>query len=622
MNPPVNTHHSKRVAASPSDASERRPVSFTEETETTDQPEQGCHWDKEFLREVAWDISERKPAEAFTPAGNHVALAMVHPCRGFAHWRISHEWIEETRRRREDAWNGCQMVLRLYDVSYITFDGLNANHIQDLPLPCIRGQMFFDLSHAGTWQLGEVGFLLCTGEFIPAARSHAVSFPRSSTSSHGAQDALLVEEGFAIEAITNLWDQENILKERRTPKLRHPLRVAILCMTLDASGMPEFVVKLATGLAESGHEVHLLGRAVDDTDACRALQGVQYHSLDIPPAGTPLDAANAFRKLAEQRLAELPSFDVVHIHEWLSGAALPSVDAAKICSLTSLETTRLNGAQPTVLSTDIEQAEREVASAVDVVLVPGWLREKAVRQLRLDGAHVHSFAMEGRLPNEWDCPCDFGQIKGEIHVGPMDRLILFIGPLEHAAGPDLLIEAVPTILNRVPNLRVAFAGAGECLGGLQQRAAQLGIEHAVRFLGHVDRHQICRLLRASEALALPSRYRIPFDDAVIDLARLAGRPVITTHGGPAHMVRHEETGVITYDNPGSMVWALDRILSDPAHARRMGENGRRDENHTVSWNEVARRYLELCASSCPGLSTMPSRDKTPVLNSHNQHTLV
>ena len=69
---------------------------------------------------------------------------------------------------------------------------------------------------------------------------------------------------------------------------------------------------------------------------------------------------------------------------------------------------------------------------------------------------------------------------------------------------------------------------------------------------------------------LPSRYRIPFDDAVVDLARKAARPVITTHGGPAHLVRHEETGIITYDNPGSMVWAMDRVLGDPASAERMG----------------------------------------------------
>jgi glycogen synthase len=605
MNPPMNTHHSEMKADSASAAGDCRQAAAADRTGPADQPELGCRWDKEYLRSLAWEISERKPAEAFAPVVNHVALAMVNPCRGFAHWRISHEWIEDARRQRGDAWNNCRMVLRLYDVSYITFNGLNANHIQDQSLPHTCGQMFFNLPHAGTWQLAEVGFLLRNGEFIPAARSHTVSFPRASTSSHGAQDALLVEDGFKVEAVANVWDQENILKERKSPKLRHPLRVAILSLSLDESGTPEFVAKLAAGLVESGHEVHILARSGDGA-ACRELQGVRFHALDVRSRGTPLDVANEFRTLAEQRLAELPPFDVIHIHEWLAGAGLPNVDAARICSFTSLETTRRNGAKADALSLGIEEAERQVANSADVVLVPGWLHETAVKELRIDRAHVRDFAMEGRLPNEWDCQLDYGQVKREIGFGPMDRLFLFIGPLEHAAGPDLLIEALPALLQRAGNLRVAFAGGGEAFGGLQQRARQLGVEYAVRFLGHVDRPNVCRLLRAAEALVLPSRYRVPFDDAVVDLAHLAGRPVVTTHGGPAHLVRHEETGIVTYDNPGSMVWALDRVLGDPSHAQRMGENGRRDSSHTVSWNEVARRYLDLCTTSFPRLSAVRS----------------
>src|SRR5208337_2996544 len=147
------------------------------------------------------------------------------------------------------------------------------------------------------------------------------------------------------------------------------------------------------------------------------------------------------------------------------------------------------------------------------------------------------------------------------------------------------------------NVRLAFVGAGNLAGALDSRAHQLRVAHAVRLLGHVESSQLSRLLRAAEALVLPSRYRVPFDDAVVDLARKAGRPVVTTHGGPAHLVRHEENGVVTYDNPGSMVWAVDRILGDAGHAERMGRNGRRADNHAgVAWSDVANHYLEVCAS--------------------------
>ena len=106
----------------------------------------------------------------------------------------------------------------------------------------------------------------------------------------------------------------------------------------------------------------------------------------------------------------------------------------------------------------------------------------------------------------------------------------------------------------------------------------------------------------AEALILPSRHRVPWDDAVVDLARQAGRPVVTTVGGPAHLVKHDHNGIITYDNPGSMVWAIDQILHNSEHAQRMGENGRRSDGPgAIDWPGVAKHYLELCALSFPEL---------------------
>ena len=142
-----------------------------EPVRATDSP------DAEFLRNCAWDIGERKPAESFVPTENHVGLAMVSPYRGFAHWRLLTDWIDRTAGRCGDGWNHSRVVLRLYDVSYIEFNGLNAHCVQVHTLDSICGQMFFHMGASGTRQLAEVGFLLQSGEFIPAARSQVVAFP-------------------------------------------------------------------------------------------------------------------------------------------------------------------------------------------------------------------------------------------------------------------------------------------------------------------------------------------------------------------------------------------------------------------------------------------------------------
>jgi glycosyltransferase involved in cell wall biosynthesis len=561
--------------------------------------------DPEVLRHWAWEVGQAKPAEAFAPDHNHTALAAVLPTQGFAHWRIRPGWVEEAAKRRGGAWHNCRLVLRLYDVSYINFNGFNANSLFDVTLPGLFGQMFVKLPRPGTWQMGEVGFLLRGGEFVPAARSNAVKFPPDGPVRHTDPAALLVDERGRAAPVGNVWEAERVLAERRRPRLRSRLRIAAFTFGASAvghDGTPaRFASELAAGQAAAGHEVHVFVPA-PPLDAVREIDGVCYHPLAVPAAGTPRQRALAYARAAGEKLHEHAPFDLLHLHEWMAGFVRGSGSAVRVLSVSSSEATRRNGAAPGELSREVEEAEREAAAAADCVLTPDWLRERAAGDLGVEPGCVHAFALEGRMPNEWECPLDYGHVKMGVGVGPLDRMVLFVGPLEYAAGVDLLVEAVPTLLGRYHNLRVVYAGAGGMHGALHHRAQQLGVGHAVRLLGHVEGGHLNRLLRASEALVLPSRGRVPFDDAVVDLARRAGRPVVTTHSGPAFLVRHEENGVLTYDNPGSMVWAVDRVLGDPAHARRLGEKGRRREGSALIWGEVARHYLEFCAARFPGLT--------------------
>jgi glycosyltransferase involved in cell wall biosynthesis len=473
-------------------------------------------------------------------------------------------------------------------------------------MPAIAGHLFFRLPRPGTWQLGEVGFLLHTGEFVPAARSQAVAYPRGAVAAHHSQTALLVTPRGSREAIGNLWDQEAILHERRKPKLRGPLRIATFALEAQAAGqegeMARLVSELAAGKSTRGHEVHVFVPAGGDFRGDEQVGGVHYHALTLERGGSPLEQRAAFARAAERRFRELPPFDLLHFHEWMAGPAGWTNGSPTVLSLSSIETVRRNGTPLCPLSLAIEHAERTAARAAGLVLTPEWLREPAVRQLGLDAGRVRILPMQARLANEWEVPLDPGQVKKEIGLGPFDRLMLFVGPLEHAAGVDLLIEVLPVMLHRTGALRLVYAGAGSMHPHLEQRAPQLGVAHAVRLLGHVEKPALTRLLRAAEALVLPARCRVPWDDGVVELARLAGRPVVTTHGGPAHLVQHGQTGLITYDNPGSMVWALDQIVHDPARAEQMGRNGRRDGDRTpIGWVEVARRYLDLCAEGFPEL---------------------
>jgi len=513
--------------------------------------------DEETLRRYAWEIGVRRPTELYTPPHNHVGVAMVHPFQGFAHWRILPKWIDDTAWSRGEGWFHCRLILRLYDVSFITFNGFNAHRIQDVDLPAITGSVFFNLPRPGTFQLGEVGFLLRGGEFIPAARSHVTAFANDAVSPRHDHSALLVDDKLHIEEVGNLWEQDRVLQERRKPKLRPGLRLAAFTFEAPVCGhegqIARFAVELAAQEAIGGHDVHLFVPACPQLSEPSLIDGINYHPLKVRPEGSAVERALSFARSAEELLRDLPPFDLYHMHEWMTALEPWVGSRPTVLSLTSIESSRLNGAEPSEQSREIMKLERELAHSVECILTPDWLRSRAIHDFGIDGSLVHAFPMEARLPDEWECPLDFGDAKRSIGFGPLDQVLLYIGPLEHAAGVDILVEALPTLLNRCPKVRLALAGSGTMHGHLEWMAHDRGVGHCLRVLGHVRRDLVVRLMRSAEALVLPSRYRVAQDDTVVDLARRAGRPVVTTNNGPCYLVRHEENGIVAFDNANSMV---------------------------------------------------------------------
>lgn len=563
-----------------------------------DEPTPRVHLDPETLRRHAWEIGERRAHSAYACRTSYLSLVVVSPDEAFIVWRVADTWVDETAKRKGARWNNARLVARFYDVSLIVWNGLNAHRMFDVDLQSTCGEQLLRLRLSGTTQIAEVGYRLRDGEFVPAARSPATVFP-STTSSHLHESAALyVDDRLAPEPVASPWEGAAYVRERGKPQLRTGLRIAMLSFQAQAMGhegpLGTFVSELAAALHEQGQDVHLFVPARSATDADFESNGVRYHPLDLGQTEGPLAAALAFSRSLENRLRTLPAFDVFHMQEWMTAVAPWLGTRPAILAMTSTERARQDGTPPAIHSEEIERVERETARAFECLLVPEWLRDNVLADFGVDGSAVHPFPMEGRPVDEWDAPLDYGVVKAQIGLHPLDRLLLFVGPLESAAGPDLIVDALPTVLSRTPNVRVAFVGCGGMQDHVAHRARQVGVAHAVRLLGHRELARLVPLLRSCEALLMPARRRVDQDEGVVGLARRAGRAVLTTHGGPSHMVKHEKDGLVVYDNPPSLVWGLSRLLEDGQHTQRMGRNGWQ-QGERASWTGLARMYSDICA---------------------------
>ena len=123
------------------------------------------------------------------------------------------------------------------------------------------------------------------------------------------------------------------------------------------------------------------------------------------------------------------------------------------------------------------------------------------------------------------------------------------GGMSTQKGPDLLLEAVPGILEHRPDAKIVFVGDGDMRPYLEHRAWELGVHHAVRFLGAMGAwSDLENLYKSTDVVCVPSRNE-PFGMVILE-AWAAGKPVVVTeNGGPRYFTSHGEDGFVRLRQP-------------------------------------------------------------------------
>jgi glycosyltransferase involved in cell wall biosynthesis len=182
-------------------------------------------------------------------------------------------------------------------------------------------------------------------------------------------------------------------------------------------------------------------------------------------------------------------------------------------------------------------------------------------------------------------------------------VIAYVGRLSSRKGPEVLLDAAALLILKHPRARFVlagdeFGGGDELRRELEQKARRLGLGGRVEF--RPFREEIADVFTEASVVASPSVLPESFGLGLLE-AMSFGRPVVASRlGGPAELVRDGETGfLVPPSEPIALAAALDRLLADPALARRLGEAGRRRsvESFSLAGQAAAfhRLYGELSA---------------------------
>ena len=187
-----------------------------------------------------------------------------------------------------------------------------------------------------------------------------------------------------------------------------------------------------------------------------------------------------------------------------------------------------------------------------------------------------------------------GMFGPDTEIGP--NAMLIVGRLDaqqRHKGHDNLLEALPLILESVPDAQLVVAGDGDDLPRLKQRAQSLGIAQHVVFKGRVDGRALHALYQQCALFVMLSDgdgFGLVFLEAMMHRT-----PCVGLAGSAADEVfEHNVSGILTdRDDRNILAECLSELLKDKERLTAIGDAGYQRYTGMFTGEHHAKRFRAL-----------------------------
>lgn len=371
------------------------------------------------------------------------------------------------------------------------------------------------------------------------------------------------------------------------------LKIGVVCYpTFGGSGV--LATELCKGMAERGHEIHLLSYApparLDAFDERIHLHEVEVSSYPLFKY-PPYDLALASR-LAE--VAEDAALDLVHVHY-----AIPHTVAAllarEILGRDLPVVTTLHGTDITVVGQDpsYKRATRWALRNSDAVTsVSSYLKAKTeeVLDLKIEMEVIPNFVDTARFAVRRE-----DSLRHCFSKGP-EKVVMHVSNFRPVKRAALAVEAFAQIAAAGPATLV-MVGDGPDRAACERLARTLGLKDRVRFLG--AQADVEHLLPAADVFLLPSEYE-SFGLAALEAMACGVVPVATRAGGLTEVIRDGKDGVLVPESEMDQMGVFAaRLLADDARRSEMAAAAREAAVGRFGRDGVVTQYEAVYRSVLP-----------------------
>ncbi|MDB5562042.1 MAG: hypothetical protein JWN11_1460 [Hyphomicrobiales bacterium] len=366
-----------------------------------------------------------------------------------------------------------------------------------------------------------------------------------------------------------------------------------------AKGGPQtVVVRLAAAQAAAGHDVHVFGYANADAEqralvAANAVPGFSAVHWTAVPQGSRLNELFSIRaRPMLKSLIETAGF--MHLHGVWEPVLL---QAASLARRAGLPYCVRPAGMLDAWSLGQKGGKKRLALAL------------GFRKMLDGAAFIHALnADEARLMEPLQLRAPSCVIPNGIFLEEITRerlpgrrftwpalgerpYVLFLSRLHYKKGLDVLAAAFRQVAAACPEVDLVVGGPdGGALEGFAATIAGWGLTSRVHVVGPLYGTDKYAALFGATCFCLPSRQE-GFSLAITE-ALACGVPAVITEACHFPEVGMEGAGMVRPLDPEAIAEALIAVLSDPAMAARMGENGKRLVRDRFTWPRIADLTLE------------------------------
>lgn len=170
------------------------------------------------------------------------------------------------------------------------------------------------------------------------------------------------------------------------------------------------------------------------------------------------------------------------------------------------------------------------------------------------------------------------------------RIILHSTDFTPTKGTDLLVNSLPKVVKRFPNLLLLITSTLGNLKKMEFLADKLGVRKNIVFLGNVDYLLLPAYYTLADVVVQPTRGQSM--SLTVKEAMACEKPVITGLEGREMIQDGEEGFLVNSINKEALSSAIIKILKNRRLSLQMGKKGRKIIKEKFSWDKVSDSILK------------------------------